>query len=497
LGYETNWLGNKDYFAIIRKMIKEKRINYACVDALDYTAFSALAQKVKDLKLSVDTIFVSNVFEWISGDYSQYYPVDDPYRDQIRFMASVMSLANKKSYVIYSKPRDAGIFVVEGVTQSPMAWYIGRTGNTLVKVMRNIRTYRKMGAIKARSLLKTYSDVKGLSSKKKIGERITFLREYAGMDIGELAHQVGIRRYILQQYEDGKKTPSFLRVCRIADIFNIDPIVLYTGYPRNKALVRKRMTFGKRLKLLRETNGLSVSELSELSGVSVQSIEDYENHEYQYESSDYILRHPWIVYDLAKALDEEPSVLYKGYPLCEALMQEEMTIGERIQFLLVHLGLSRQELSRRSGVSLKAIQRLEHDYSQGKKVRRDNIDGREAANIYKLAQALNSKEFRVDSSILYEGYPLEKVLARKSMTRGERIKYVRIVRGLSQRELSAMSHISKTTIVQYESGKIGSSPNEQKIKEIADVLNIELSMLNEVYVIPERNIVVEGSLTSA
>ncbi len=520
LVYETNWLGNKDYFAIIRKMIKGKRINYACVDALDYTAFAALAQKIKDLKLSVDTVFVSNIFEWISEDHLQDYPVNDPYRNQIRFMASIMSLANtnKRSHVIYSKPRDSGIFIVEGIMQSPMAWYIGRTGNDLVKVMRDIRTHRKMGAIKARSLLKTYSDVKGLSSKKTIGERITFLREQAGMDIGELAHQAGIRRYILQRYEAGKKTPSFLRVCRIADIFNIDPIVLYTGSPRNKALVKKSMTFGKRLKLLRETNGLSVSELRELSGVSVDNIEDYENHEYKYENLDYILRHPRIVYDLATALGEEPSVLYKGYSLSAGLRQEGMTIGKRIQLLLFHFGLSRDELSKKSGVSLATIKRLEHDRSQGKKVREENIDGREAENIYKLAQVFDklsdSKEFRIEPSILYEGYPLTNVLARKEMNRGERIRYVRIVRGLSQKQLAErinflrdergpspatankVIHISKHTIVRFENEKLG-SPNNQKLKEIADALNVELSMLDEASVIPERELVVDGFLASA
>ncbi|MBN1493943.1 MAG: helix-turn-helix domain-containing protein [Candidatus Omnitrophica bacterium] len=440
-----NWLGSDDLFKYIETMIIEERLSYACLEMLNYPAFIALARKIKALGVTVDTIYISNIFEWISGKYPERYEVRSPYSNQVKFITSLSAIAGPQScYIIESEFKSTAICAIDEVAKFRKTAYIARVQQDPVRVRGSLRYYKRKGTAQARALLKEYAAA-----------------------------------------EDKRRT-----------------VVARKQLSRGAALTAKGMTLGKRLKLLREAKGWSIPELAKRSGVSFQTIDAYENHEDQFQGPDHIFREPGVVYKLAMALGAEPLVLYMGHPLRKVIVQKRMTIGQRIQFLLLHRGLSREELCQRSGVSLSALQRVEHDRSEKKDFRKydipgKGIEGKMAKTIYKIAQALDSESFHVDASVLYEGYVLEKVLVgkRNKMEYGDRIRYIRMVRGLNVEELAekiismqyagplsatrskTLKQIIKNRILSYENGKLTSPPDEQKLKGVADALGEEAAVL--------------------
>ena len=72
---------------------------------------------------------------------------------------------------------------------------------------------------------------------------------------------------------------------------------------------------------------------------------------------------------------------------------------------------------------------------------------------------------------------------------GERLKYLRTLRGLSQAHLAQGAKLSQSTIAQIESGR--KDPSVQTLRKIARVLDAELASLfaaNDVFVFDLRRL---------
>jgi len=62
------------------------------------------------------------------------------------------------------------------------------------------------------------------------------------------------------------------------------------------------------------------------------------------------------------------------------------------------------------------------------------------------------------------------------MTIGERIKYLRLDKGLTQKELAELAHISVVTLQQYERG-VRKEPKEEQLEGIAETLGTSAAFL--------------------
>lgn len=61
------------------------------------------------------------------------------------------------------------------------------------------------------------------------------------------------------------------------------------------------------------------------------------------------------------------------------------------------------------------------------------------------------------------------------MTTGERIKRIRLEKGLTQREVSARCHIAEPTIRKYESGRL--NPKFETLEKISSALEVPVTAL--------------------
>jgi len=70
---------------------------------------------------------------------------------------------------------------------------------------------------------------------------------------------------------------------------------------------------------------------------------------------------------------------------------------------------------------------------------------------------------------------------------GERLKYLRTTRGLSQAQLAREAKVSQPTIAQIETGK--KDPSVQTLRQIANVLDVEVAAIfaaNDIFVFDLR-----------
>jgi transcriptional regulator with XRE-family HTH domain len=453
--YDTRtWLGNDDHFKYIEKMIKEERISYACVDILEYSAFAALARRIENLGLIVDTIYLSNVYEWISGDYPRHYPVDDPYSNQIKFITSLSALADGHSHIIESKLARFAQCVIDEAVRFRKTLYIARVKQDPVKVLKDLREYKKAASVQARLLLERYSAAETMRTKAAateyqpiealvqagmtIGERVKYLRLANKLTRKALSKKTGVSVNAIEKMENDRRGEFNMKtVCKLAGAFDaMDPSILYEGYPRDIVLAREDMTLGKRIEYARIVKGLSQRELSALSGVAESTVVNYEKDKISRNKAQ-------VMKKLADALDVEPSRLYTGDTLAAALTQKGMTFGSRLELLRIIRGLTKEELAAASGVNGLYVGYYEHGVTKDYKV----------DFVKKLCDVLDDKKgFRITPSIVHTGYHRDEALQKIKMTIGEQITLCLNDEGWTQEELAGECRLSKWTVQQYASG---------------------------------------------
>jgi hypothetical protein len=89
-----SWLSTDKGFARVKQMHEEGRILYLKLDITDKRGFKSIQDWIKREGLSVDTIYVSNIPEWLHPDNGRPTPKALDYLDNIQ------SLINAQTYVI-------------------------------------------------------------------------------------------------------------------------------------------------------------------------------------------------------------------------------------------------------------------------------------------------------------------------------------------------------------------------------------------------------------
>ncbi|GAI31295.1 unnamed protein product, partial [marine sediment metagenome] len=208
-------------------------------------------------------------------------------------------------------------------------------------------------------------------------------------------------------------------------------------------------SIGERIEILRYSRCLRQKDVAYGIGVEVTDIADWEN--------DRVIPHPMRFLDLANYFKVEPTLIFKGKTLPDAL-KDAPTIGERIEILRYSRYLTQQGLANAIGVKLKTIVNLE--------------DNKASATVTDLKDV--ATYFGVDPIIIYIGKTLTEAL-RDAPTVGKRIRILRHVRGLFQRELASAIGVSSDAILNWENDKVVlSTPN---LLRLADYLEIEPTLI--------------------
>lgn len=90
LNKPNSWLASDEKFEFIKKMFAEKRIVFLGVDFKETPIFSKINQVIRDNGLSLDTLYLSNVIDWLEQS------------DRRSFFDSINAVVNEDTQVIYS-----------------------------------------------------------------------------------------------------------------------------------------------------------------------------------------------------------------------------------------------------------------------------------------------------------------------------------------------------------------------------------------------------------
>jgi len=234
-----------------------------------------------------------------------------------------------------------------------------------------------------------------LAQSKTRGGWIKILRIVNGWTKKELASQVGVTQWQVIRWERNEYPPSSINIFKLGKIFNQDPSRSFTELPLDMA--RESITIGGQIRILRIVNEWTQAELASQVGVKERMVIRWETVEIQPTPKNFL--------KLGKLFDEDPSRLYTGLPLNEALAQSK-TIGGRIKILRIVNGWTQKELASKVEVSQTMVFRWE------------TVEIRPSPkNIRKLRKVFDvgSDTFRSDAAMV--GTPRERVkLVDKIMT---------------------------------------------------------------------------------
>jgi transcriptional regulator with XRE-family HTH domain len=171
------------------------------------------------------------------------------------------------------------------------------------------------------------------------GEAFRILRQQRDLTLQDIAERSGLSRSYLSEIENGKKQPSVKALEAIAAALNVSLEVLL---PEEK---EAEIGLGERLRLAREREGMSLTEVAEAAGISPGYLGEIERGE------------SLPAVETLKQLSEIVAL-----PLSQAL--ECGTIGDKVRMLRERLGLSRAELAQMAEVTPGFIAQLENNKTQ-------------------------------------------------------------------------------------------------------------------------------------
>jgi len=194
-----------------------------------------------------------------------------------------------------------------------------------------------------------------------------------------------------------------------------------------------RATIGERIKVLRLAAGLTRQALAEKIGVWDTTI-------YVWEKNNKSITYANIK-NLAKALEVNEEVITGKPPLTIDSIAQLPTVGERIRALRVLKGFTRKELAVEVGVTPNTIYVWESN----------DFLSISLSNLIKLSEELGvDKEFLMVEQKPIDVNDLEKV--RKLHTAGDRVRVLRVLKGLTQIELAGMVGVKNYTLSDWERG---------------------------------------------
>jgi transcriptional regulator with XRE-family HTH domain len=170
-------------------------------------------------------------------------------------------------------------------------------------------------------------------------EMFRILRQQRGLTLQDVATRSGLSRSYLSEIENGKKKPSIKALEAIAGALNVSLEVLLPE--PTEAEIR----LGDRLKLAREREGMSVTEVAESVGISPGYLGEIERGQ------------ALPAVDTLRQLAEVVAL-----PLSQAFQCG--TLGDKVRMLRERLGLSRAELAQMADVTPGFIAQLENNKTQ-------------------------------------------------------------------------------------------------------------------------------------
>ena len=171
------------------------------------------------------------------------------------------------------------------------------------------------------------------------GDTFRILRQQRGLTLQDVATRSGLSRSYLSEIENGKKQPSVKALEAIAAALNVSLKVLL---PEAK---ETEIGLGERLRLAREREGMSLTEVAEAVGISSGYLGEIERGQ------------ALPAVDTLRQLAEVVAL-----PLSQAFKCG--TIGDRVGMLRERLGLSRAELAQMASVTPSFIAQLENNKTQ-------------------------------------------------------------------------------------------------------------------------------------
>ncbi|MBS1413182.1 MAG: helix-turn-helix domain-containing protein [Christensenellaceae bacterium] len=226
-----------------------------------------------------------------------------------------------------------------------------------------------------------------------ISERLKELRIRQGLTQVELARKIGITKDLYNKYERTDIRPPYETICKLADVLSTttDYILERTNNPTpvyKKDSPEDVLSFADRLKKYRKAAGLTQRDMAKKLFISQQAYAKYELGS----SSP----NPDMLADIANILNvsanlllNDESVKADHTDIHQNIITENSkanspishlnTIMDRVTKMRLKAGLSRQELTEKSGVSFDIISNLE-----------DGKGGISGDNVLMLAKALNT-----------------------------------------------------------------------------------------------------------
>lgn len=160
-----------------------------------------------------------------------------------------------------------------------------------------------------------------------IAEKISYFRTNKGLTQEQLASLLGVSKQSVSNWETGLKFPRFKFISELANIFNVSVTELVSN-DSTTSDSDLSIFIGNKIKVLRETNGLTQDDLATNLGLTRQSISRYETGERKVSLD--------ILYDLAKTFSVSMDSFFPAKataPLCPDI-NEKLDIGQAINNLL-------------------------------------------------------------------------------------------------------------------------------------------------------------------
>lgn len=170
-------------------------------------------------------------------------------------------------------------------------------------------------------------------------------REERGWTLQQLAERADVSVSYLSEIEQGKKRPSLKVARRLSQTLGLPPSLVFAGpAPEEQGTDSPGLPPGTRLRLAREARNLTLEEVASRAGISPSYLSQVER--------DQVLPAVSTLRRLAETLEVPPSQLVQT--------GGRDPLGAKLRTLRGNLGLSRNEVAQRAGVSVSLVAQIEN-----------------------------------------------------------------------------------------------------------------------------------------
>ena len=261
-----------------------------------------------------------------------------------------------------------------------------------------------------------------------LGDLLRRLRHERRLSRHELAQRAGVSHGSIVHYETGRSHPNPQRIPHLARALDAPEDELAQLLPPPK----ETTPFGRTLRELRVRRGLTQRELAAQTGCDVTVIWRYESGRGQ--------SAPQKLGAIAAALDVPLRQLHALIP------ELRSPFAELLRSTRTARGLTQKRLARAVGLEEKTIAAYENANIHPGKNRLSGL-------VVRLAKALDLPPAQIEECL-----PRRRRAAAPSLL-GQRLRQLRLDRGLHQRELAARCGLHKIAISKYETGKAYPPPD--------------------------------------